>query len=51
VRQRWLLAHAIYRDVVIGVTSPADKFAAHAWVDGEEDVPAAEYLELTRLTP
>lgn len=51
VRQRWLVAHAIHRDVVIGVTSPSDKFAAHAWVDGEEDVPAAEYLELTRLTP
>lgn len=51
VRQRWLAAQTIYRDVVIGVTSPSEKFAAHAWVDGEEDAPSGAFLELTRLKP
>ena len=51
VRQRWLAAHAIYRDVVIGVTSPSEKFTAHAWLDGEEDSLTAGFVELTRLSP
>jgi Transglutaminase-like superfamily len=51
VRQRWLAAHAIYRDVVIGITSPAETFTAHAWVDGEEDRATPRFVELTRLSP
>ena len=48
---RWLAANAIYRDVVIGVTSPSGKFVAHAWIDGEEDATAGEFVELTRFSP
>jgi hypothetical protein len=47
VLQRWLAAHGCARDVVIGVTAPADGFAAHAWLDGE--VHGRDYAELTRL--
>jgi hypothetical protein len=47
VLQRWLAAHGSPYDVVIGVTAPADGFAAHAWLDGEDDARA--YAELTRL--
>lgn len=47
VLQRWLAAHGSPHDVVIGVTAPADGFAAHAWLDGEDD--ARWYVELTRL--
>jgi transglutaminase superfamily protein len=48
VLQRWLASHGSARDVVIGVTSSADGFAAHAWLDGEEH--GGEYAELTRLS-
>jgi hypothetical protein len=47
VLQRWLAAHGVARDVIIGVKSPADGFAAHAWLDGEEH--GRDYAELTRL--
>lgn len=54
VRQRWLAAHGIDRDVVIGL--PSGNFGAtpahapaHAWVDGFEAVASAEHLELHRI--
>jgi hypothetical protein len=47
VLQRWLAAHGAARDVVIGVRAPADGFAAHAWLDGEQH--GRGYAELTRL--
>jgi hypothetical protein len=47
VLQRWFAAHGSSRDVVIGVMAPADGFAAHAWLDGEDDT--CRYSELTRL--
>jgi hypothetical protein len=47
VLQRWFAAHGSSRDVVIGVMAPADGFAAHAWLDGEDE--AGQYSELTRL--
>jgi hypothetical protein len=50
VLQRWYAAQGIERDVVIGVTSPAD-FSAHAWLDGDPTEPAAEFRELHRLAP
>jgi Transglutaminase-like superfamily len=48
VLQRWFAAHGSLRDVVIGVKAPADGFAAHAWLDGDDD--AQRYSELARLS-
>ena len=48
VRQAWLKAHGVRRDLIIGVTSPRD-FSAHAWLDGDPPAAAAGYTELTRL--
>jgi Transglutaminase-like superfamily len=53
VLQRWLLAHGVARDVVIGTSGNASKeFTAHAWLDGE-GVPADApvYVEMMRLAP
>lgn len=51
VRQRWLAAHGVNREVIIGVGSPSEDFLAHAWIEGEEDVVCARFSELTRLAP
>jgi len=52
VLQRWLLAHGVERDVVIGTTGNASKaFTAHAWVDGERVPEALGYVEMIRLAP
>lgn len=51
VLQRWLAAHGVKRDVVIGVRSPADGFAAHAWVDGESPHDGQDFHEIERLAP
>lgn len=51
VRQRWLTAHGVRREVAIGVTSPSQGFMAHAWLVGEEDPLVSGYHELTRLAP
>ncbi len=51
VRQSWLAAHGVRRAVVIGVGPASDDFLAHAWLDGEDDVLAARFSELTRLLP
>ena len=50
MRQSWLKAHGVTRDVVIGVTAPADGFAAHAWLTGPgESDPAQPWHELRRV--
>jgi hypothetical protein len=51
VRQRWLAAHGVARQVVIGVGSPSEGFRAHAWLEGEDDIVSAQFSELTRLAP
>ncbi len=52
VRQRWLAAHGVRRDVVVGVTAPSTGFEAHAWVDGPVGpCTPAPWHELTRLKP
>jgi hypothetical protein len=53
VRQRWMQAHGVRRDVVIGVTSPTDGFEAHAWLDlaaAGQPTPAV-WHELSRVAP
>jgi hypothetical protein len=50
VRQRWLRAQGVLRDVVIGVTAPRDGFKAHAWLDDPRQRTAQQpWRELTRL--
>jgi hypothetical protein len=48
VLQRWYAAQGTRKDVVIGVTAPAEGFTAHAWLDGEE---AQRFREIHRLAP
>lgn len=51
VRQRWLAAHGVRLDVVIGVTAPRDGFEAHAWLDEPGSYATADpWHELTRVT-
>jgi hypothetical protein len=50
VRQRWLSAHGIRRDVVIGL--PALNFGAtpaHAWVDGLDVISPEGHEEIHRI--
>jgi transglutaminase superfamily protein len=49
VRQRWLAAHGLRRDVVIAVQAPGDAFQAHAWLDGDADARAPAFHELLRV--
>lgn len=50
VRQQWLAAQGVTRDVVIGVTAPSDGFRAHAWLAAPGDpTPVEPWRELTRL--
>ena len=49
VRQHWLDAHDIHRDIVIGISWPPEGFVAHAWLAGEEEPDAGQFSELTRL--
>lgn len=52
VRQRWLAAHGVMYDVVIGVTAPSAGFSAHAWLDpGEGDTASRPHVEIARLAP
>lgn len=46
VLQAWDLAHGRARDLIIGVTSPARGFRAHAWLEGDDG--ASEFTELSR---
>jgi hypothetical protein len=50
VRQQWLRAQGVMRDVVIGVTAPKDGFIAHAWLAAPgETLPSAPWHDLTRF--
>ena len=50
VRQRWLEAHGVLCDVVIGVTAPSEGFRAHAWLEDPNESGARQpWHELARL--
>ena len=50
VRQRWLRAQGVMRDVVIGVTAPSDGFSAHAWLEEPgKSTPSQPWHELRRV--
>lgn len=50
VRQRWLRAQGVIRDVVIGVTAPSEGFTAHAWLASPgEPGPSQPWHELSRV--
>jgi hypothetical protein len=50
VRQRWLRAHGVACDVVIGVTAPSQGFRAHAWVEYPGEATTCQpWNVLTRL--
>jgi hypothetical protein len=52
VRQRWLAAHGVMCDVVVGVTAPAAGFSAHAWLDRADSRAVTQrHVEITRLAP
>jgi hypothetical protein len=52
VRQRWLAAHGVMYDVVIGVTPPSEGFSAHAWLEAVDRASTArEHVEIARLAP
>ena len=51
VLQRWHAAHGQRRDVVIGVNGAPADFSAHAWLDGEQLPPDAQFDELVRVRP
>jgi len=51
VLQRWYEGQGDRRDVVVGVTSPATGFRAHAWVEGDESDHGAGFVELFRRSP
>ena len=48
VRQAWYAEHGSRRDLVIGVTAPADGFEAHAWLEGDPPLHHQEFAELHR---
>jgi hypothetical protein len=50
VMQAWRTALGDRREIVIGVR-PGENFIAHAWLEGDPDPVAAQFLELTRLPP
>lgn len=50
VHQRWLRAHGVMRDVVIGVTAPSEGFRAHAWLEAPgQSTPHQPWHELRRV--
>jgi hypothetical protein len=52
LHQRWLAAHGIERDVVVGTRGGAgDEFCAHAWVDGTPQGTDRRFVEMIRLAP
>jgi len=52
VLQRWLLAHGVAKDVVVGTHGGSrGNFLAHAWIDGEPQPNGPRYVEITRLRP
>jgi transglutaminase superfamily protein len=48
VRQAWDAAHGWRRDLIIGVRTPGENFAAHAWLDGDDPRAGEGYHELLR---
>jgi hypothetical protein len=48
VRQHWHAGHGAPRTLMIGVTSPAAGFAAHAWLEGDPPSNAEGFTELAR---
>jgi hypothetical protein len=48
ILQSWYLARGIHRTIVVGVGLGDHDFAAHAWLEGEDD---GGHRELTRLEP
>ncbi|MGH9169495.1 MAG: lasso peptide biosynthesis B2 protein [Acidimicrobiales bacterium] len=44
IRQAWYASRGVEKEVVVGVTSPADDFKAHAWLSGDAGSPG--YVEL-----
>jgi hypothetical protein len=51
VRQAWLAAHGVKRDLIIGVKAPGDGFKAHAWLEGDPPSSHAGFAELARRPP
>ncbi len=51
VLQRWYAGQGDRRDVIVGVTSPAAGFRAHAWIDGDEHDHGEGFVELFRRSP
>jgi Transglutaminase-like superfamily len=51
VLQRWLAAHGLMHEVVVGVNKVGAQFTAHAWVDVEEPWQRGEFDEIARLGP
>jgi Transglutaminase-like superfamily len=49
VLQAWERARGDGRDVVIGVRGSRGEFAAHAWLDGEQNGDLGAYEELMRV--
>ena len=50
VLQRWLLAHGVVSDVVIGVAKKDGAVVAHAWLAFEEDDPhVQQFQEIQRV--
>jgi Transglutaminase-like superfamily len=57
VAQRWLAAHGDPREVIIGVITDGKSdialasggFAAHAWLEGEQQDIHEPYLEMHRI--
>jgi hypothetical protein len=50
VRQRWLAAHGVPRDLVIGINA-VRPFVAHAWLEGDPATESMGYEELSRHPP
>ena len=51
VLQSWYAGQGDRRDLIVGVTSPADGFRAHAWIDGDERDRGEGFVELLRRPP
>lgn len=51
VLQRWYAGQGERRDLIVGVTSPAAGFRAHAWVEGDEADRGEGFVELFRRSP
>lgn len=49
--QRWHVSQGRPLDVVVGVTSPAEMFRAHAWLEDEPPPASPRFAELFRLEP